>query len=358
MTDTSRAKSSVFEVSTRDHFDEFGDPNVGNLPYESFDFEPLGCPQEVVVYVHGVWTGSGKIEDRAASGNEKIVLDNATEIFHRARLSLDSLGYSFPIVGFSWDSDTELSLVGWEAAKKIAKENGPKLAQFIIDLEDYCNRQVPPEDIDIRLIGHSLGSRVILSTLDNLAENENWNGKLTSVNLMGAAVDNEEVSKNHDDVIDSRGIKSAYGTPIENVVLKFYNLVNTEDDVLEPGSIQYWWWTPVPFYSAYNYDEDQPVYYPYFEQDLSLGQDGIQSDIPQIDRPRNYIDIPDIDRELINFPNANGDVNCDLINPLNGKCTITGRGDNHLGYAGFVDESKRLIDNGTMDAIVTGWRTN
>jgi esterase/lipase superfamily enzyme len=63
------------------------------------------------------------------------------------------MAYTFPVIGFSWDSDTEISQDGWNYAKKIAKENGPKLAQFILDLKNNCPQT------KIRLIAHSLGAR-------------------------------------------------------------------------------------------------------------------------------------------------------------------------------------------------------
>ena len=49
------------------------------------------------------------------------------------------------------------------------------------------------------MIAHSVGSRIILSALDSLHQNTIWNNitnnfKIESVDLMGAAVDNEEVS--------------------------------------------------------------------------------------------------------------------------------------------------------------------
>ena len=55
------------------------------------------------------------------------------------------------------------------------------------------------EELKIRLIGHSLGARVVLSSLDYLQNNELWNSKnfkIESVHLLGAAVDNEEISTN------------------------------------------------------------------------------------------------------------------------------------------------------------------
>ena len=90
------------------------------------------------------------------------MFESAPEIFDRLRLSLESVGYNFPVIGFSRDSDTIISSEGWDYAKIIAKKNGPKLAQFILDLQDNCPQT------KIRLVAHSLGARVVLSSLKSL----------------------------------------------------------------------------------------------------------------------------------------------------------------------------------------------
>lgn len=96
---------------------------------------------------------------------------------------------------------------GWTTAKEIANENGPKLAQFILDYKDSCKQQ-QNSDVNISLIGHSLGSRVILSSLASLNDNAKWNEmnfNITSVHLLGAAVDNGEISKNSADIDGDSG---------------------------------------------------------------------------------------------------------------------------------------------------------
>jgi hypothetical protein len=98
------------------------------------------------------------------------------------------------------------------------------------------------KDVKIRLIGHSLGARVILSSLDSLHKDPIWNNtgfNLTSVHLMGAAVDDEEVSKNPQDILGDLTnwgtAKSDYGEAIQEEVVKFYNLYNTKDKLLGPN---------------------------------------------------------------------------------------------------------------------------
>jgi len=145
--DLALAGTIYYTVSTRGHFDQYR--NLMSVdPYNPFNFQSIGCSQEAVIYVHGVWTSSGQEGDNTGQ-----MFENADEIFNRGRLSLENRSYIFPLIGFSWDSDTEISSDGWRYAQIIAKENGPKLAQFIIDFTDWCRQQ--NRDINIRLIGHS-----------------------------------------------------------------------------------------------------------------------------------------------------------------------------------------------------------
>jgi hypothetical protein len=259
-------------------------------------------------------------------------------------MSLADLNYEIPLIGFSGDSNTPIPPPGWETAKIIAKENGPKLAQFIYDLENKCPQT------DVRLITHSMGARVVLSSLDSLTNNPNWNNNnytIASVHLMGAAVDDEEVSKNSNDILidptnDIR-IKAAYGNAIEKEVVKFYNLYNPEDDVLEAD-------VECSLLSC------QPIYYPKYEHDLALGQSGAQSGI---DIPENYNQINA--RSQIDFIiDADGDGFCDLFIPSTILCSIYRSGDNHFGYVGFRYPFSgpfvgTLRDNGAMNIIVDNW---
>jgi hypothetical protein len=99
--------STINIVSTRDHV------LVSDRPYEPYDFRNLGCTQEVLIYVHGVWTARDKNDEETER-----MFENAIEVFDRARFSLESLGYTFPVIGFSWDSDTALSQVDGIMQKK------------------------------------------------------------------------------------------------------------------------------------------------------------------------------------------------------------------------------------------------
>lgn len=318
-----------YEITTR-----------GNLPYPSgvqgngynnkyplLNIQQLlnDCPNEIAIIVHGWPLNEAQAKER----------------FDRAKMSLEHNHYSIPIVGFSWDSGTEISRDGWNYAKKIANQDGPKLAHFIFNYKDTCKHQ-HNKDVNVRLVAHSLGSRVVLSTLEGLNKITAWNTNhfnITSVHLMGAAVDDEEVSRNPLDTGDSLlddGI--VYGNFIQREVVHFFNLYDLEDNMLKPALFP------------------SPVYYPYFEGDSALGYHGKQAGI---DSPSSsiYRDI-DVENEIPNIVDSDGDHNCDLPNPfIPDSCTINAVGENHLGYFGFRSAATgMLIDDGAMNVVVNNWR--
>jgi hypothetical protein len=326
----------VYEITTRGFLDKLWQGVNGSGygdKYQLSDVKNLNstCPEEVAIVVHG-WL---------------LTENQAKERFDRVKMSLENNTYTnISLVGFSWPSDTP-----WIAAKFVAKENGPKLADFILGLMNTCKRQ-HNKDVKIRLIGHSLGARVILSSLDSLHKASIWNStgfKIASVHLMGAAVDDEEISKNPQDILGDLTnwgtAKSDYGEAIEEEVVKFYNLYNPKDKLLGPNSVK-------PF-SPYQV-------YPSFEGDLALGQSGSQIS-PKISLPANYVDI-NVTKEIPfnNDSDANGI--CDDIRiltlrpPFEKLCMITGPGDSHFGYFGFRANKTTLKDNGAMDVVVNNWK--
>jgi hypothetical protein len=335
---TSQKTIPVYEITTRGNLDKpavdvpgFGYQN--KYPLNNTEELYRNCPSEVAIIVHGWWINEDKAKER----------------FDRVKMSLENNSYSIPIIGFSWGSDTE-----WSAAKAIAKWNGPKLADFIFNLANICKQQQQQEknnETKIRLIGHSLGSRVILSSLDSLHKNSTWNNNnftITSVHLMGAAVDNEEISKNPKDILNDRTnwntLKSDYGEDIQSEVITFYNLFNPKDNAFEPNSIN-------PF-SPFQV-------YPSFEGDLALGQNGSQT-FPNITLPSNYVQ-KDVQNEIPFNKDADKDELCDVgffdvYNPETFVCTITEVGDNHGGYFGFRADTTRLQDDGAMNVVVEQWR--
>jgi Alpha/beta hydrolase of unknown function (DUF900) len=339
----------AFMISTRGNTDYISVNGSGyGSAYNFSDITNLfeSCPPEFVTFIHG-W------------GSDNIL---AKERLDRVKLSLEKNNYTFPLVGFSWDSDNL-----WEPAKSIARENGPKLADFILDLKERC------QDTQIRLIAHSIGARVILSTLDSLHKNSIWNNNnftITSVHLLGAAVDDEEISNDNNDIVSDPtnvySVKTAYGEAIENEVDKFHNLGSSEDNVLE-------WYPFSPFDFAFKV-------YPLFEGDYALGQVGSKN-IPRVSLPTNYSE-EDVKDEIKAIGNADAIGSDDfllcndkisintfcqikkdgwdfgLCNAL-GFCRVN-TGDNHAGYIGFrsLENTSLLADDGAMNIVIKNWRAN
>lgn len=305
-------------------------------------FDTRQCLGEWAIYIHGIWT------DR----------DAAIEQAGRIDLSLPS-DKKIPIFVFLWEGDTDLNAFGWDEAKDNADAAGHELADVIAESKSAC-----PSD-KVRLIAWSLGSRVVLSALDSLENNSRWKEErfnITSVHLMGAAVDDEKISKNPFDI--DHGLfddGKVYGTAIERNVVKFYNLYNPEDDMLERVD------------QIEEQTDDQPRFYPRFEMDDALGSLGIQqASIDERDIPSNYEE-QNVQNEILAIEDADaGAINeapfpeCDVISyivPFNCTISATVLGDNHLGYMGFRDpiNSSRLIPNGgdgAINIVVSDWRTN
>jgi esterase/lipase superfamily enzyme len=114
----------------------------GNYTFSNINDLFTSCPREIVIFVHG-WNATEH---------------QAMEQLDRVKMSLENNNYTNPLVGYSWGSDSE-----WIASQYIAKWNGPILADFILKLNNSCNVE-KGKDMQIRIIGHSLGSRVILSS--------------------------------------------------------------------------------------------------------------------------------------------------------------------------------------------------
>jgi hypothetical protein len=284
-------------ISTREHFDYLATgeliPEHNSTDYQYYNGisgntsdsiqNEIMCPsqKEIVIYIHGVWTDE-------TSANEQV---------NRTAMSLQTNNYTTPLIGFSWDSNTLFSEEGWKTAKTIAANNGPKLAQFILDFKNKC------EDSDIRLIAHSLGVAIVNSTLVSLSSNNQEvntisDFNITSVRLLGAAIDKE----------------------VDN----FYNLRNSEDNMLE-------------------------YIYKNVENEDALGLLGIQHSLPI---PRDYIE-GQVDSEIPPIQDADGNSRLDCFDFF-----VLLPGDNHCGYIGFrgLPPFENILRNdGSMDVVVQDW---
>ncbi|MGH9976299.1 MAG: alpha/beta hydrolase [Nitrososphaeraceae archaeon] len=284
--------------------------------------QPACNSGSIVVFVHG-WEESEK---------------NVEERLNRVKLSLENNNYTGPLIGFSWPSDTV-----WLGAEFIAKANGPKLAKLIYDIKSECPAA------DVRIIAHSLGARVVLSSLDSLHDNPLWyktNFQIKSIHLLGAAVDDEEVSNRSEfitiDPTNWGSPKSDYGQAIEAEVTNFTNLFSSKDNLLRPNL------------------NPALAIYPTFESDLALGQSGYQKNniLNQYDiknstaLPKNYNEI-NVTGELLANCDADGDrvpdiAICDFI-PMT-------TGENHRGYLGYRNSVTKLITNdGAINVVISNW---
>jgi alpha/beta hydrolase family protein DUF900 len=272
--------SPIFEVNTRTEI-PFNSSALVNSTLAEFGSV---CPPSVAIYVHGWNRDDGE----------------AKEEFNRTQTSLGHDNYKIPLVGFSWDSK-----VNWEAAKINAIETGQKLAQYIISFHNKC------PSTDIRLLSHSLGAAVIEAALVNLNNNSNWNSKIASVHLLGAAINNQLIANNTD-----------LGYATEHIVDKLYNFYNPEDDALK-----------------YNQG---------LEHHDPLGMVGA----PEGTIHPNYNDT-NVANEIPPLSDADGDGNVDCFEDF---YPVKLWGDNHCGYIGFRNPSTGSFrDDGAMNIVIRDW---
>jgi hypothetical protein len=292
-------------LSTRNHFSlETGQLNSShniddyysnNVP--GLNGNPISTNKEIAIYIHGVWT-------------TEIA---AKEQIDRTKLSLNANGYDIPVIGFSWDSNTTINPSGWNIAKSIAKQNGPKLAKFLLDFKTKC------PNCKIRIIAHSLGAKVVESALINLNNTQTWKNNsaynITSIHFIGAAISDRAVSKN-----------TQFGTAIDNLVDNFYNLYNPKDNLLQGLYVK-------------------------TENENPIGLLGLNKDEPF---PQHYTE-HNVMSEIPPLKNASG-----IYQPFVDS-TVSGWGNNHSGYIGFRERypnNNSLKDDGAINVIVADWRSN
>ena len=148
-----------------------------------------------------------------------------------AKRRLVHLGYKNPVIGYSYDSNTTgaqyilHALHALHIGVIIANKNGRNLAKFVIDF-----KKKSPET-KIRLMGHSLGAHVILSTIKNLAKNTKNKGIIEAVYLFGGSIPSDALSAKNASYVQkivSKKIRNYY-SPHDEVlrVVDDWNWVNT-----------------------------------------------------------------------------------------------------------------------------------
>ncbi|MBI5860280.1 MAG: DUF726 domain-containing protein [Nitrosarchaeum sp.] len=205
-------------ISTRGYYELTYGKTIKNNPYFLYpkkDFEKLVGSKELVIMIHG-------LRNDNAGAIAKVVL---------AKNRLSYLGYHYPVIGFSYDSNTigahllKHAKRALSTGQIIAQKNGRNLALFI---EDF---KLTSPKTKIRLIGHSLGSQVILSTIEHLAKSHT--GIIESVHLFGASITSDvPSSKKYGPLLDKiiRGKILNYFSPTDEVL----NWANKEKFVKGP----------------------------------------------------------------------------------------------------------------------------
>ena len=198
----------VPRISTRGYYDLKTGKTIKKNNYYLYpkkDFQKLIDSKELTIMIHG-------LRNDNAGAIAKAVL---------ARNRLRKLGYSHPVIGFSYDSNTTGAHLIKHAkhalavGQSIAKKNGRNLGKFIEDFKESSPKS------KIRLMGHSLGSQVILSTIEYLAKKRENSGILESVYFFGASIT--------EDVPSSK----KYGKLLQTVVhKKILNHYAPSDEVL------------------------------------------------------------------------------------------------------------------------------
>ncbi|QLH06957.1 DUF726 domain-containing protein [Nitrosopumilus ureiphilus] len=177
-------------ISTRGYYDlSNGNPLKTNsyYLYPKKDFKKLVNSKDLTIMIHG-------LRNDGAGAVAKVLL---------AKNRLRKLGYTNPVIGFSYDSNTTGAHLIKHAkhalavGQTIAKKNGRNLGLFIQDF-----KQSSP-NTKIRLMGHSLGSQVILSTLEYLSKKKQNIGLIEGVYFFGASITEDVPSKKYGKILQS-----------------------------------------------------------------------------------------------------------------------------------------------------------
>jgi hypothetical protein len=196
-------------ISTRGYYDLTHGKTIKNNSYFLYpkkEFDKLIGSPELTIMIHG-------LRNDKAGATAKVVL---------AKNRLRYLGYAFPVIGFSYDSNTTGAHLkkhvkrALAAGQKIAKKNGRNLSLFIQDFKSASPKT------RIRLMGHSLGSQVILSTIEHLAKKKQNIGIIDSIYFFGASISSDVPSS------------KKYGQLLDKVIKrKIVNYYSPTDEVLK-----------------------------------------------------------------------------------------------------------------------------
>ena len=214
------------KISTRGFYDLKTGKTLKNISYEAYpktSFEKISQKSEIVIMIHG-------LRNNKSGALAKYVI---------AEKRLKTLNYKYDVVGYSYDSNTagvqykSTALSALKVGVTIAKKNGKNLSKFIKDLKSKN------PSIKIRLMGHSLGAQVILSTVELLAKNSENNGIIESVHLFGASIPANSLSP------------KIHGNKFQKIVnKKIINYYSPYDDVLKAAHDEKWVDSPIGYRGA------------------------------------------------------------------------------------------------------------
>ena len=138
-----------------------------------------------------------------------------------AKRRLAHLGYKYPVIGYSYDSNTTgaLYIMRLHIGVTIANKNGRNLARFVTDFK----RKSP--GTKIRLMGHSLGAHVIQSTIKNLAKNTKNSGILEAVYFFGGSIPSDALNPKN-----GSATQKIVATKIRNYYSPYDDVLSLVDD--------------------------------------------------------------------------------------------------------------------------------
>lgn len=203
-----KARQRFPRISTRGFYSL---KNGNTITNKKYDFYPAGRLEhlsqypEIVIVVHGF-------------RNNK---SGALAKFRLVKKHLINLGYKYPVIGFSYDANVVGASLkskqkkSYQVGKKIAKKNGKNLAYFI----EYVKIQNP--QMRIRLIGHSLGTEVILYSLEQLSKKIENKNMVESLHFFGSSANSNISKKTNSEKI------------LVTIRSKIKNFYNPNDEVLK-----------------------------------------------------------------------------------------------------------------------------
>ena len=215
----SKLKKIFPRISTRGFYSLDSGVTMTNQAYHLYPkriFDTLVGTKEITIMIHG-------LRNNTSGALTKFVI---------AKRKLVQLGYKNSVIGYSYDSNTTgaqyilHALHALHVGVIIANKNGRNLAKFVTDF-----KQKSPET-KIRLIGHSLGAHVILSTIKNLAKNTRNKGIIEAVYLFGGSISSDALS-----VKNASYVQKIVCAKIRNYYSPYDEVLRTVDD---------WNWADTP----------------------------------------------------------------------------------------------------------------